>query len=185
MLQPIIQVDAGKSLCSSVNTKLTLERVTKVLHSKATDSSSVVSKPSLTSIIADGVVKAKWTKLLKLSRGGCPSIAASPTVAKKIKASRSELCNGDIRFSKSPRFRKHYEEFLAQFLGGVETYQQNCEKIAILVVSGKNYQSPQESTEEINDILRANQNILRALLDELTNLAAREADLKKKKLAQV
>ncbi|KAI6695809.1 hypothetical protein NL676_023519 [Syzygium grande] len=186
--QPMDHIDAGKSLGSSAKAKLTrssakakltLERAARALHSEAIDSSSIASKPSSTFVITKEVAKAKWTEFLELSKGGYLSVAANPAATKKLKTLLNELCGGDIRFSKSTSFKKRCEDFLTEFLDGVETYQQNCEKIAVLVVLEKDYQYRQDSIEEINHTLKTNQSILQALVDEQTNLAAREVDLEK------
>lgn len=182
--QPMDHIDAGKSLGSSAKAKLTLERAARALHSEAIDSSGIASEPSSTFVITKEVAKAKWTEFLELSTGGYLSVAANPAATKKLKTLLNELCGGDICFSKSTSFKKRCEDFLTEFLDGVETYQQNCEKIAVLVVSEKDYQYRQDSIEEINHTLKTNQSILRALVDEQTNLAAREVDLEKQ-LAEV
>ncbi|XP_030460755.1 uncharacterized protein LOC115681035 [Syzygium oleosum] len=182
--QPMDQIDAGKSLGSSAKAKLTLERAARALHSEAIDSSSIASEPSSAFVITKEVAKAKWTEFLELSKGGYLSVAANPAVTKKLKTLLNELCGGDIRFSKSTSFKKRCEDFLTEFLDGVETYQQNCEKIAVLVVSEKDFQYSHDSVEEINHTLKTNQSILQALVDERTNLAARKVDLEKQ-LAEV
>lgn len=111
-----------------------LERFKTILHSEDASSVSTSSESGSTSIITDEIVKAKWYEFLELSRGGHLSIVTDPSVEEKVKTLLSELCGSNICFIGSPRFRKRCEEFLAQFLSGIDTYKQNFEKIASLAL---------------------------------------------------
>ncbi|XP_056171744.1 uncharacterized protein LOC115680512 [Syzygium oleosum] len=126
-----------------------LERVKTILHSEDASSVSTSSESGSTSIITDEIVKAKWYEFLELSRGGHLSIVTDPSVDEKVKTLLSELCGSNICFTGSPRFRKRCEEFLAQFLSGVDTYKQNCEKIATLALWEKRRRLSHESVESV------------------------------------
>lgn len=180
LAQPGGRTDVGESSSSPARAKVALEQVARILHSRVTNSSNVTSESSVASIITDAVAKAKWTEFLELSQGGFPSIANEPIIAERLKALVNELCGGDIRFTKSPGFRKDCEDFLAVFLDGIDTYQQNCERIAFLVVSEKDCRYPHNSIEEVCRSLKIRQDTLQTLVNDRAGLDAEEADLERR-----
>ncbi|XP_030541301.1 disease resistance protein RUN1-like [Rhodamnia argentea] len=178
--QPVGRTDVAESSSSSAKAKVALEQVARILHSRVTNSSNVTSEALLASVITDEVIKAKWTEFLELSHGGFPSIANDPVITKRLKALANELCGSDIRFTKSLRFKKQCQDFLAEFLHGIDTYQQNCERIAVLVVSEKDCRYPHSSIEEVCRSLKIKQDALQTLVNDRAGLDAEEADLERR-----
>lgn len=201
MLQRISQTDGEKILGSFVNAGPTLERSAKalyffymlfflnfiflnfrsvkVLRSKAVSFDTAPPESSSILVVTDDVVKHKWAEFLELSKGGYPLIAANPATTERFKALLGELCGGDIRFSKSPEFRKRCEDFLTKFPGGIDTYRQNRERIAALADLEKDYQHSDDFIERFDQTLKDSRHTLEVLVDEQNDLAAEETKLER------
>lgn len=169
---------------SYTKAKLILERAAKLVNFVTVYPNRSTSKVPSVLDITNEMVKAKWLEFLELSKGGFTEIVDNPAVFSKLKDLLNELCKGDIRFTRSPRFRKQCEDFLADFLIGIEIYRRNYEEIISLVNSMRTHQHSHDSIEEACRNLQINKVALQTLVDERAALDAREVDLKRQ-LAEV